>query len=72
MTMHGIATFEVRDDRLLIEVDLEASGQPSASGKTLVLASTHGGYRIETVNGPTFVNLNVFRYLPPKEDRNGA
>ena len=32
----------IRDGKLIIEIDLQTPPVPSASGKTLVVASTHG------------------------------
>ncbi len=52
---------EIKENKLLIEIDLEKP-TPSASGKTLVVASTHGN----TVTGaevdgkPLIVGLNAY------------
>ncbi len=52
---------EIKDDRLFIEIDLEKP-TPSASGKTLVVASTHGNIVTSAeVNGkPLIVGLNAY------------
>lgn len=43
--MQNIQT-KVTGSKLTIEVDLSAQGQPSASGKTLVIASTRGNQEV--------------------------
>jgi hypothetical protein len=45
---------------LKIEVDLSKPGTPSASGKTMVIASTKGNVRIEA-GKDVFIGLNVYR-----------
>jgi len=50
-------TAEVKGDKLIIEVDLTAKGTLSASGKSLVIATTRGNINI---NGVT-LGLNVYR-----------
>ncbi len=52
---------EVRDNKLLIEIDLEKP-TPSASGKTLVVASTHGNTvtSAEVEGKPLIVGLNAY------------
>lgn len=58
---------------LTIVVDLSGSGTPSASGKTLVLASSRGNMKIdgdELMGYPeVFVGLNVYRYPSRKAVR---
>lgn len=49
--------------KLTIEVDLSKKGTPSASGKTLVVASTKGNQKIDG-DGDFIVGLNV--YTPNK------
>lgn len=51
----------VAGKKMTIEVDLSEAGEPSASGKTLVIASTHGNQVVETDAGPVSVGLNVYR-----------
>ena len=46
---------------LVIEIDLAAEGSPSASGKTLVIASTHGNVDVPGATGIK-VGLNVYGY----------
>lgn len=41
---------------LIVAVDTNAEGRPSASGKTLVVGTTHGATRVGRVN----VNVNVY------------
>lgn len=50
---------EVKGDKLIITVDLQAQGRPSASGKTLVIASTEGNIGVS--NGEFKVGLNVYK-----------
>ena len=33
---------EIRDGKLILTMDIEKEPRPSASGKTIVIASTHG------------------------------
>lgn len=48
---------KVEGDKLLIEVDLTGEGTVSASGKSIVIASTRGNVKI----GDVTVGLNVYR-----------
>ena len=52
---------EIKDNKLCIEIDLEEP-TPSASGKTLVVASTHGNtVTTAQVNGkPVTIGLNAY------------
>jgi len=52
---------EIKDDKLYIEIDLEKP-TPSASGKTLVIASTRGNaVTTAKVDGkPVIVGLNAY------------
>jgi hypothetical protein len=52
---------EIRDNKLFIEIDLEKP-TPSASGKTLVVASTHGNTvtSVEVDGNPIVVGLNAY------------
>ncbi len=52
---------EIRDSKLFIEIDLEEP-TPSSSGKTLVVASTHGNIATSAqVNGkPVSIGLNAY------------
>jgi hypothetical protein len=52
---------EIRDNKLFIEIDLEKP-TPSASGKTLVVASTHGNTvtSAEVDGKPVVVGLNAY------------
>jgi len=54
--MRNVIT-KTEGNKLIIEVDLGARGQPSASGKTIVIASTEGNAKI----GDVMVGLNVYR-----------
>ncbi|MGA7180508.1 MAG: hypothetical protein WBX11_13095 [Thiobacillaceae bacterium] len=54
-------TVEIKDNKLHIEIDLEPP-TPSSSGKTLVVASTHGNtVTTAMVNGkPVTIGLNAY------------
>lgn len=53
---------EIKDKKLCIEIDMEEKPTPSASGKTLVVASTRGNVVTEvTVDGkPVTIGLNAY------------
>ena len=52
---------EIKDNKLYIEIELEKP-TPSASGKTLVIASTHGNaVTTATMDGkPVIIGLNAY------------
>ncbi len=52
---------EIKDNKLFIEIDLEKP-TPSSSGKTLILASTHGNtVTTAKVGGkPVTIGLNAY------------
>ena len=54
-------TVEVKGDKLCIEIDLQKP-TPSSSGKTLVVASTHGNaVTTAELNGkPIIIGLNAY------------
>lgn len=53
-------TAEVKGSKVILTLDLSGSGTPSTSGKTMVIASTHGNQPVK-VNGKVFkVGVNVF------------
>jgi hypothetical protein len=47
--------------RLLIEIDLARTIGPSSSGKTTIVATSHGNARIPGAE-ETFIGINCFRY----------
>jgi len=51
----------IRDNKLLIEIDLQEP-TPSSSGKTLVVASTHGNMvtSAEIDGKPVIIGLNAY------------
>lgn len=55
-------TWKVAGDKLTLEIDLSEKGEPSNSGKTLILASTQGNKSV----GDVHVGLNVYRYAATK------
>jgi hypothetical protein len=54
-------TVEIKDNKLCIEIDLEKP-VPSSSGKTLVVASTHGNMvtSLEIDGKPVTIGLNAY------------
>jgi len=50
--------YSIEGDDLLIRVDLRAQGVRSASGKTVVIASSRGN--VQVIPG-VFLGLNVYR-----------
>jgi hypothetical protein len=52
-------TVTVRNKRLIIEVDLTATGEPSKTGKSVVIASTKGNKPIAEAG--VMLGLNVYR-----------
>lgn len=54
----------IKDGKLTLVVPVNASPTPSASGKTLVVASTHGNQKTEAlVNGKqVIVGVNAYIY----------
>jgi hypothetical protein len=52
---------EIRDNKLYIEIELDTP-TPSSSGKTLVVASTHGNAVTSAmINGkPVIIGLNAY------------
>ena len=51
----------VDGSKITIEVDVDTDGEPSSSGKTMVLASTHGNRKVATSVGEVSIGLNVFK-----------
>ena len=52
--------WEVKDNKLIIEIDLTKEFGLSKSGKTLTIASTRGNQKIEGTD--TVIGLNVYKY----------
>ena len=52
---------EIKDNKLFIEIDLEKP-TPSSSGKTLVVATTHGNIvtSAEVDRKPVIIGLNAY------------
>lgn len=55
-------------DKLLVEVDLSQNAGPSASGKTVIVASTRGNAAVPGCDD-TFIGLNIFRYASGKKGK---
>ena len=52
--------WEIKDDKLIIEIDLTMELGPSKSGKTITIASTRGNQKIEGTDA--VIGLNVYKY----------
>ncbi|MEI7694828.1 MAG: hypothetical protein WCI64_04170 [Chlorobium sp.] len=54
-------TVEIKNNKLCIEIDIEKP-TPSSSGKTLVVASTHGNTvtNVEINGKPVTIGLNAY------------
>ncbi|HEA67997.1 MAG TPA: hypothetical protein ENI07_14420 [Desulfobacterales bacterium] len=52
--------WEVKDNKLIIEIDLTKEFGLSKSGKTLTIASTRGNQKIEGTDA--VIGLNVYKY----------
>lgn len=50
----------VTEDRLLIDVDLAQAGEPSKSGKSIIIASSEGNKDVPDAPGVK-IGLNVYR-----------
>ncbi len=57
---------EKKNDQIVITIDTKGEAIPSASGKTLLVASTQGN---APVDGTWFVGLNCFKYAGPKQPK---
>ena len=52
--------WEVKDNKLIVEVDLSVESGLSKSGKTITIASTKGNQKIEGTDA--IIGLNVYKY----------
>ncbi len=52
--------YEVKDDKLIIEIDLTKEFGPSKSGKTITIASTRGNQKIDGTD--VVMGLNLYKY----------
>ena len=50
--------------KLVIECDLTSKGEPSASGKSMVIASTRGNMKLD---GGLFLGLNLYKKVGAPE-----
>ncbi len=55
-------------NRLVIEVDLSREVGPSSTGKTQIIATSHGNTPVPGA-ADTFIGLNCFRYTAPRPVR---
>lgn len=54
-------SYKVEGDKLVIEVDLTQEHGKSASGKTIIIASTRGNASIPYKGGNVTMGLNVYK-----------
>ena len=47
--------------KLTIEIDLSVKGEPSGSGKSVVIASTRGNKVIPDTDDPIFIGVNCYK-----------
>ncbi len=52
--------WEIKGDKLIIEIDLTKDFGPSKSGKTITIASTRGNQKIEGTDA--VIGLNIYKY----------
>jgi len=52
--------WEVKDNKLIIEIDLTKDFGLSKSGKTITIASTRGNQKIEGTDA--VIGLNIYKY----------
>ncbi len=52
--------WEVKDNKLIIEIDLTKDFGLSKSGKTITIASTRGNQKIEGTDA--VIGMNVYKY----------
>ena len=60
--MRNVETL-ISGDTLVIKINLKATAQPSASGKSEVLASTEGNQDVQGAPGLK-LGINLFKVLP--------
>ena len=53
-------------DKLILTIDLSKDFGPSASGKTILVASTRGNAKVPGTEG-TMIGVNCYRYATPKK-----
>jgi len=60
---------QIKDDKLIITIDLTKKGEESKSGKSIVVASTRGNKRIKEYEKKNIM-LGLNCYIPkPKQER---
>jgi len=52
--------WEIKNGKLIIEIDLTKDFGPSKSGKTITIASTRGNQKVEGTDA--IIGLNVYKY----------
>ena len=61
-TVTGL-TFKVEQGKLVIVADLKGQGIPSKSGKSEILATTHGNQTLLVDGEPITVGVNVYKKI---------
>ena len=51
---------EVKGNKLVIEVDCSKNEGPSRTGKSTIIASTHGALPVSVGDRVVYLNLNVY------------
>jgi hypothetical protein len=60
--MKNVVTKITPENKLVIEIDLNKEFGPSASGKTIIIASTEGNQKMDDNGKKSFaIGLNVYR-----------
>lgn len=57
--------YKIEDDKLFIEIDMTAEKIPSKSGKSMIIASSHGNKRV-IQNQDIFLGLNLYEKIQKK------
>lgn len=51
---------EVKDSQLVLTMDLDKTGTPSKSGKSIVIATTKGNQMVKAKNKEFMLGLNLY------------
>ena len=54
-------TYEIEGDELTIKVDLSNDAGSSKSGKTRIIASSHGNISLDGADSDIKIGLNIYR-----------
>lgn len=53
---------QIKDGKLVIELPVNDPPQHSRTGKTLVIASTHGNKKVKINNENIYIGVNAYSY----------